>query len=150
MEVRTKLAYSMHGGRHLSLDIFSDSRNKNALICHLAPLLQRVVKRPMDDKNGLIWKEGDIADQVVFVVRGQVGVEAPLENTQEETKGNAPRPPLWFYKEGSYFGEVELFCQEHRQFTVRAYSDAELFALDAAALFRESSVNVEAKPLSFF
>lgn len=46
---------------------------------------------------------------------------------------------------------VYIDCdQEHRQFTVRAYSDAELFALDAAALFRESLVNVEAKPLSFF
>ncbi|KAF4668766.1 hypothetical protein FOZ61_005784 [Perkinsus olseni] len=136
MEVRTKLAYSMHGGRHLSLDIFSDSRNKNALICHLAPLLQRVVKSPVDEKNGLIWKVGDIADQVVFVVRGQVGVEAPSDSAQDEAKGDGPRPPLWFYKEGSYFGEVELFCQEHRQFSVRAYSDAELFALDAAALFQ--------------
>ncbi|KAF4667668.1 hypothetical protein FOL47_003441 [Perkinsus chesapeaki] len=136
--VRTKLAYSMHGGRHLSLDIFSDSRNRNALICYLAPLLQRVVKSPTDEKKGVFWNIGDIADQVLFLVKGQVGVEAaPLDSIKDEgTKGDSPRPPLWFYKEGCYFGEVELFCQEHRQFTVRAYSDAELFSLDAAALFQ--------------
>ncbi len=98
------------------VDLFRDAGS--AFCRDIAGQLQPEVLTP----GGFIFREGDDADRVYFIVRGEVEVLKGPEQRRADTMGP-----------GDFFGEITLFTEGARTASVRALDFTEVYWLSKAA-----------------
>ena len=90
-------------------------------------LLRSVIMalRPMTVASGnIIIKEGEVADEMYLICRGEVEV---VNKSGDITK---------LLKDGDYFGEIGLLMSIPRVATIRAKTDCDLFVLNKSSFSR--------------
>lgn len=83
--------------------------------------------KPMKVKNKeLVYKKGEFTEDIFFIKTGEV--ELLDYNGEHEII-------LETFVEGDYFGDIEVFLSETREYTARVLKKGELFTLSKEALF---------------
>lgn len=113
---------------------------RRALSAQLAriPLFESIPRSFIDDlaaaaelislkKDEVVFRQGDPADAFYLLRYGFVKVES---------QSGGKRRVLAYLKEGHYFGEIALLCQESRTATVSAITRAEMIKISRAGFAR--------------
>jgi CRP-like cAMP-binding protein len=110
--LRYEIAINMHQGAAKSLNFFCNK--ETSLIALIVPLLDPI----FIEKNCLVYKSGDFADEMYFLVKGNVRITLDLTSVIKSVQ------------KGCYFGDVELFLGYSRRFSAHTTRNCDLLTMN--------------------
>ena len=114
--LRYEIAINMHHGAAKLLNFFANK--DKSLIALIVPLLDPVFV----EKGGWVYKDGDFADEIYFIVKGNVRIS--IENSIN----------IKSIQRGSYFGDIELFRNISRRYSAVSTRYSEMLIMNLATL----------------
>lgn len=111
--LKYELAMNMFQGAAKKIRFFES--HEQALVASVVPLLQPI----FISANDIVYKEGEIADEIYFIGKGRVTY----------CYGNENNTVAWIHC-GNYFGDIEVVMNTSRIFKAVAIHDCELFIMN--------------------
>lgn len=115
-QLRYEIAINMHQGAAKSLNFFCNK--EPSVIAFIVPLLDPIFA----EKNCLVYKKGDFADEVYFLVKGNVRITLDLAVVIKSVQ------------KGCYFGDVETLFGYSRNFSAHTTRNCDLLTLNKSAV----------------
>lgn len=116
--LRYEIAINMHQGAARNLNFFASK--DSSLIALVVPLLDPIFV----EKDCLVFKEGDFADEIYFVVRGNIRI------LKEKTL------VIKSIQKGCYFGDVEVFMSCSRRFSAVSARYSEILIMNKNIIYQ--------------
>lgn len=110
--LRYEVAINMHHGAAKELSFFKDK--DQTLIAAIVPLLQPMFV----ERNDHVYKKGEFADEIYFIVRGRISYVFGKEETI-----------LKSMQKGSYFGDIEVIQGIGRKYSAKGIRSSELLIM---------------------
>lgn len=111
-QLRYEVAINMHHGAAKDISFF---KNKDqSIIASIVPLLQPMYL----ERNDYVYKKGEFADEIYFIVRGRISYVFGKEDTV-----------LKSMQKGSYFGDIEVVKGISRKYSAKGVRSSELLIM---------------------
>ncbi|OMJ82236.1 hypothetical protein SteCoe_17142 [Stentor coeruleus] len=111
-QLRYEVAINMHHGAAKDISFFNDK--DQSIIASIVPLLQPMYL----ERNDYVYKKGEFADEIYFIVRGRVSYVFGKEDTV-----------LKSMQKGSYFGDIEVVKGISRKYSAKGIRSSELLIM---------------------
>ena len=115
-DLRYEVALSMHNNAVKNIPFFV--QKDQVFVSSIVPFLQSTFV----GAEGVVYQEREYAEEIYFIATGRCGL---MLNSRHILKK---------LQQGSYFGEVEVLGQVHREFTVQALTEVTLLTLQKRLL----------------
>lgn len=110
--LRYEVAINMHHGAAKEISFFKDK--DQTIIAAIVPLLQPMFL----ERNDYVYKKGEFADEIYFIVRGRISYVFGKEDTV-----------LKSMQRGSYFGDIEVVKGISRKYAAKGVRSTELLIM---------------------
>ena len=110
--LRYEVAINMHHGAAKEITFFKDK--DQTIIAAIVPLLQPMFL----ERNDYVYKKGEFADEIYFIVRGRISYVFGKEDTV-----------LKSMQRGSYFGDIEVVKGISRKYHAKGVRSSELLIM---------------------
>lgn len=110
--LRYEVAMNMHHGAVRELNFFE--HKDQSIIAAIVPLLQPMFL----ERNDYVYKKGEFADEIYFIVRGRISYVFGKEETV-----------LKYMQKGSYFGDIEVVKGIARKYSAKGVRSTELLIM---------------------
>lgn len=116
-QLRYEVAINMHHGAAKEISFFKDK--DQSIIASIVPLLQPMFL----ERNDYVYKKGEFADEIYFIVRGRISYVFGKEDTI-----------LKSMQRGSYFGDIEVVRGISRKYAAKGVRSSELLIMHRQVL----------------